>query len=267
VVHLLLLPIAILFAFPLIWLTMGVFWPTGQLLSPDLSFPSEWTLGNVETLFSGRVDLARYAWNTAVLCGLRTIAVVFGSSLAAYAFTQLEFPGRRALFVITVSLLVLPEWAVVVPQYQLFGLLGWLGSNKPLTLPLIFGGAYTIFLLSAFMRYIPKEITEAARIDGASHFQVFWRVVLPNMKSALTVAAILSIVGSYNDFFGQLIYLSNESDYTLALATFQFVKGRGIVDVGAVIAFTALSIVPLLVLFLVGQRQLRESTAYAATVG
>lgn len=268
VAYLVLVPVTALFAFPLVWLGFGVFRPAGELLSHRLSpLPQEWTLRNLRTVFAGQIDIPRYAWNTLVLCGLRAVGTVLASSLAAYAFTKLNFPGRRALFVLTLCLLILPTWAMVVPQYRLFDSLGWLGTIKPLTVPLFFGDPFTIFLLASFMRAVPAELSEAAELDGAGHVRTYWHIVLPSIKPALVVAAVLSVIDTYNDFFGQIIYLNNDSQYTLALASFQYVKVHGAPDIGAIIAFTAISMIPLIVVFFLAQRQLRETNASAGLKG
>jgi multiple sugar transport system permease protein len=255
----LLIAITCVFALPLVWLLLAVFRPAGTLLSQSINpIPSHWTLANLRTVFSGQIDIPRYAWNTAVLCVLRAAGTLMASSLAAYAFTKLEFPGRKILFAITLSLLILPPWALIVPQYNLFGRLHWLGSIKPLTVPLFFGDPFTIFLLSSFMRAIPRQLSEAAEVDGAGHIKIFWRIIVPNMKAPLIVAGVLSIIDTYNDFFGQIIYLNNNSQYTLALAAFQFVETHGAPNIGAIIAFTAVALTPLVIIFFLAQRQLRE---------
>jgi ABC-type glycerol-3-phosphate transport system permease component len=254
-----LIAITCVFAVPFVWLLLAVFRPAGTLLSQSINpIPSHWTLANLQTVFSGQIDIPRYAWNTAVLCVLRAVGTLMASSLAAYAFTKLEFPGRKILFGITLSLLILPPWALIVPQYNLFGRLHWLGSIKPLTVPLFFGDPFTIFLLSSFMRAIPRQLNEAAEVDGAGHIKIFWRIILPNMRAPLIVAGVLSIIDTYNDFFGQIIYLNNNSQYTLALAAFQFVETHGVPNIGAIIAFTAVALTPLVIIFFLAQRQLRE---------
>lgn len=261
-------PATLLFAFPLVWLALGVFMPAGELLSRRISpIPSHWTIQNLDVIFNGSVDLPGYAWNTFVLCTLRAAGTIASSSLAAYALTKLRFRGRNVIFGATLCLLVMPTWAMLVPQYRLFAELGWLGSMKPLIVPLVFGDPFTIFLLSAFMRAVPVELSEAAEIDGASHLQTYWHIILPNIKSALVVAAVLSVIDTYNDFFGQIIYLTRNDQYTLALAAFQYVKVHGAPDIGAILAFTAVSMLPLIVLFFVAQRQLRETNISSGLKG
>jgi multiple sugar transport system permease protein len=251
--------VALAFIMPLCWLVIGIFTPSGELIARDLHIlPSRPTLDNLATIFSGQVDLGRYAWNTAVLCVVRAAGTVFSSALAAYALTKLKFPGRDFIFALTIGLLILPPWTLIVPQYNLFANLGWLGTPLPLIVPMLFGDPFTVFLLATFMRGMPDEMSEAAQIDGAGHLRTLVQVLLPNMTGALAVAAVLSIIDTYNDFFGQLIYLNDPDQYTLALAAFQFVKVRGAPDIGAVIAFTAIALVPLIVIFALAQRQLRQ---------
>lgn len=260
--------VAVLCLLPLLWLLLGSLSDSSGLLSQDLRlWPEVWTLDNYRAVFSGGVDIWGYAWNTFVLCILRALGTLIASSLAAYAFARLEFPFRRTLFSLTLSLLILPAWALLIPQYGMFDALGWLGSNKPLIVPWCFGDPFSIFLLAAFMRSIPRDLTEAAKIDGASEFTIYLRIVMPNIKPALAITGILSVVDTYNDFFGQIIYLTSDGSYTLALAAFQFVKQHGAPDIGAVIALTVVVTLPLMVLFAFAQKPLRETFIHSGSKG
>ncbi|MGV3490011.1 MAG: carbohydrate ABC transporter permease [Devosia sp.] len=251
--------VALVFLLPLLWLVIGIFTPAGELIAPGLRIlPSRPTLDNLATIFSGQVDIPQYAMNTAMLCILRAVGTVVSSCLAAYALTKLEWPGRNIVFAITIGLLILPPWTVIVPQYHMFGNLGWLGTFLPLIVPMLTGDPFTVFLLATFMRGMPEEMSEAAQIDGAGHLRTLVQVLVPNMTGALAVAFVLSVIDTYNDFFGQLIYLNDPSQYTLALAAFQFVKVRGAPDIGAIIAFTAIALIPLIIIFALAQRQLRQ---------
>lgn len=244
------------FLFPIYWLVTGAFKPGNTLLeSPPDWWPQQWTLENYRSLFAyGDVDLPRYALNTAYISCFAVVATVVSSSLVAYGFARIRFPGRDVLFGVLIATMIVPPWTTLIPQYLLFKWLGWLGSFKPVTIPYLFGDPFIIFLFRQFMLGIPRELSEAARIDGASEFGIYWRVVLPLMKPALVVGALFVFINTYNDFFGPLIYLTDAGHYTLSLAVFQFVQLRGAPDIGAIIAYTALMVAPLFVVFLFAQR-------------
>lgn len=257
-VHALLLVTLVPFLFPIYWLATGVFKPGSTLLqTPPVWWPAEWTLDNFRSLSQyADVDLLGYALNTVYISGFSVIATLVSSSLVAYGFSRIRFPGRNVLFAILIATMILPTWATLIPQYVLFKWLGWLGTFKPLTWPYLFGDPFTIFLLRQFMLGIPVQLSEAAKIDGASEFTIYWRIILPLLKPALTVGAIFVFINTYNDFFGPLIYLTDSGRYTLSLAVFQFVQLRGAPDIGAIVAFTALVTTPLILLFFFAQRML-----------
>lgn len=267
--HALLICVTIPFVFPFFWLVTGTFKPSGDLLVvPPVWIPSHWTLSNVTSLFHyGDVNIPFYAENTLYICAFNVAASVVSCSLIAYGFARINFPGRNVLFGIVIATLILPNWATLVPTYMVFKWLGWLGSFKPLTFPALFGDAFTIFLLRQFMLTIPQELSEAAYIDGASEFGIYRRIILPLVKPALAVAALFVFINNYNDFFGPLIYLSDSGKYTLALGAFQFIKSRGVPDIGAIVAFTTLVTLPLIVLFFFTQRMLVQGITLTGIKG
>ncbi len=267
--HLALALIAIPFMMPFFWLVTGTFKPPGDLLVvPPVWVPAQWTLDNIHSLFGySDVDLPFYARNTAYICTFNSIAVVVSCSLVAYGFSRIRFPGRDALFALLIATLILPGWVTLVPTYMIFKWLGWLGTFRPLTWPTLFGDAFTIFLIRQFMRGIPMELSEAAYIDGANEFAIYWRIILPLVKPALAVAALFTFTNTYNDFFGPLIYLTDSGNYTLSLAAFQFIKTHGVPDMGAIVAFSTLVTLPLIVLFFFTQRMLVEGVTLTGIKG
>jgi multiple sugar transport system permease protein len=267
--HTLLIAVSVPFMLPLFWLATGTFKPVGELLQvPPVWIPSHWTLDNVRSLFSySDVNIPYYAANTAYICAFNVVATVASCSLVAYGFARIRFPGRDVLFAIMIGTLILPSWATLIPTYMIFKWLGWLGTFRPLTWPALFGDAFTIFLMRQFMRGIPMELSEAAYIDGANEFGIFWRVIVPLIKPVLAVAALFTFIYNYNDFFGPLIYLTDSGKYTLALAAFEFVRTHGAPDIGAVVAFSTLVTLPLIVLFFFTQRMLVEGVTLTGIRG
>ncbi len=267
--HALLIVVAIPFMMPLFWLVTGTFKPESVLLNvPPVWIPPSWTLRNVQALFNyADVDIPHYAANTAYICFFNVVAIVASCSLVAYGFARIRFPGRNIIFAIMIGTLILPNWTTLIPTYMVFKWLGWLGTFRPLTWPALFGDAFTIFLMRQFMRGIPMELSEAAYIDGASEFGIYRRVVLPLVKPVLAVAALFTFISNYNDFFNPLIYLSDSGNYTLALGAFQFVRTHGAPDIGAVVAYSMLVTLPLMVLFFFAQRMLVEGVTLTGIKG
>jgi multiple sugar transport system permease protein len=269
ITHAVLIAVAIPFLMPFFWLATGTFKPSGDLLVvPPVWVPDHWTLDNLHALFGYTdVDLGAYSLNTLYLCIFNVVATVASCSLVAYGFARIRFPGRDFLFAILIATLILPRWATLIPSYMVFKWLGWLGTFRPLTWPAVFGDAFTIFLIRQFMRGIPMELSEAAYIDGASEWGIYWRVILPLVKPSLAVAGLFTFTWVYNDFFGPLIYLTDSGKYTLSLAAFQFVKTHGAPDIGAIVAFTTLVTLPLIVLFFFTQRMLVEGVTLTGIKG
>ena len=181
------------------------------------------------------------------------------ASLTAYVFARLRFPGRGPLFIMVLSTMMIPYQVTLIPQYLLFRDLGWLDSMKPLVWPVWFGGgAYFIFLLRQFFISIPQDYDDAARIDGCGTFGILWRVILPMAAPALGTVAIFTFMGSWNDFFGPIIYLNTEEKYTLAVAIRQWQQtawvGIGYRAWRHIMALSTILTIPPTVVYFVTQR-------------
>jgi multiple sugar transport system permease protein len=195
-----------------------------------------------------------YLYNTMVIVVVGGLGVLLTSSLAAYGFARLRFRGRDVMFTILLATMMLP-WAVtMIPRYILFKNLGWLDTPLPLIVPDWFGGgAFYIFLLRQFFRTIPRDFTDAARIDGAGEFGIYWRVVLPLIKPALTAVAIFTFLSHWNDFMGPLIYLTSPGKYTISLGLASF-RGLYTTQWHYLMAASTATILPVLILFFAAQR-------------
>lgn len=246
------------FLFPLYWLVIGVFkTPSALVHTPPYWFPPKWTLSNVHQLVSGSgSQILLYARNSLEVAGFTVVATVTSSSLAAYGFSQFEFRGRNALFWVVIVTLIIPGWATIVPQYQLFSWLHWVGTLRPLMFPSVFGDPFSIFLLRQYMLTIPRSVREAAACDGAGELRTWWSIVMPMARPAVVVAAVFAFINSYNDFFGPLIYLTNPNNYTLPLGAFQFVEAHGALDLSQIVPYVVIILAPLVILFAVAQRQI-----------
>jgi multiple sugar transport system permease protein len=176
-------------------------------------------------------------------------------SMAAYAFARLNFSGKKWWFVIMLTTIMLPIHVIIVPQYILFSQLGWVNTFIPLILPKILAtDAFFVFLMVQFIRGIPRELDEAARLDGCGHPRIFAQVILPLMVPALATTAIFTFIWTWNDFFSQLLYLTKPEMYTVPLALRAFMDATSSTSWGPLFAMSVVSLVPIFLVFLFGQR-------------
>jgi multiple sugar transport system permease protein len=199
--------------------------------------------------------------NTLIITVGTCLGVTLSSSLVAFAFARLRFPGRDILFLLCLATLMVPSQVTMIPTFVLFKSLGWYDTFYPLIVPAwLGGGAYNIFLMRQFFMSIPYEMDEAAKIDGCSDFGVFWRILLPLCKPALVTVAVFSFVFNWNDFLNPLIYLDSNSKKTLALGLTNFVSLYG-QDYHLLMAASLLISIPLALMFLIGQRYFIQGIA------
>lgn len=195
-----------------------------------------------------------YLYNTLFVAVLGVIGTVFASSLAAYGFSRIRWPGRDACFLLALSTMMVPFAVTMIPLYAVFRWLGWIGTLKPLWVPAFFGGAFNIFLLRQFFLTIPQDLSDAARIDGCSEFGIFWRIILPLSKPALAVVALFHFMWAWRDFMAPLIYLTDQRTYTLSLGLQFYQSQHGGSEWHFLMAASTLMILPVIVLFFFTQR-------------
>ena len=200
------------------------------------------------------VPFLNYYRNSVFVASLAVLGSVLSSSLVAFAFARLRGPGKNILFIILLSTLMLPTEVTLVPIYLTMRYLGWLDSFRPLIIPYWFGGAFYIFLLRQFFMTIPTELDDAAKIDGATFFDIYWRIVIPLSKPALATVAIFSFYDSWNDFRGPLIYLNSQNLLTLPLGLSHFMSQLGNTHWNYLMAATLLTLIPPLLIFFFAQR-------------
>jgi multiple sugar transport system permease protein len=214
-----------------------------------------------------QLPFARYTFNTLLITALTMAGVLLTSSLAAYGFARLRFPGRDAIFMVLLSTLMLPYAVIMIPQYIMFKYLGWIDTYLPLIVPHWFGGGiFNIFLLRQFFRTIPADLTDAARMDGANELRIYGQVILPLAGPALAVVAIFTFINTWNDFLGPLIILSTQSKYTIALGLSSF-KGLYSTQWQYLMAASTVMIVPIIVLFFFTQRYFVQGIVMTGTKG
>ncbi|MDX1418448.1 MAG: carbohydrate ABC transporter permease [Rubricoccaceae bacterium] len=201
-----------------------------------------------------RMPFLLYLRNTGVITLFTIVGTVLSASLVAYAFACLRWPGRDALFLFVVATMMLPLQVIMIPLFVLFKEFGWLNTYKPLIVPAFLGGgAFNIFLLRQFFLGLPRELFDAARVDGASEWRIYWTIALPLARPALVTVGLLTFMFAWNDFLGPLIYLSDQSKNTLALGLALF-TGQHQTDWGVLMAASILMMIPVILLFFFFQR-------------
>ena len=246
----------VMFMLPFLWMiSTSLKAPEEINLFPPTWFPKEPQWGNYAVALSAeRMNFGRQLVNTLIIVYANLVGQVFSAALVAFGFARLKFPGRDVLFFLMLSTMMLPGVATLIPIYVLYKNLGWIDTFLPLTVPAFFGGgAFYIFLLRQFFLTLPKELEEAARMDGATSWDVFWRIFLPLSKPALATVAIFSFMAHWNDFVGPLIYLRSPSNYTLALGLSTF-QGLYSTDYQYLMAASIVVVSPVILLFFLAQR-------------
>ena len=196
-----------------------------------------------------------YAMNTTIIVSLVLVGTLLSCSFAAYGFARLRAPGKDFIFMMVLATLMLPGAVTLVPTYLMFNLIGWVGTFLPLIVPAYFGSAFFIFMLRQFYMTIPVELEEAAHMDGASVYRIWWSIILPLSKPVLATVSVFTFVGTYNDFFTPLIYLSREEQRTIAVALSYFSGSPRIgPQMHLMMAAVTVSIIPPLLLFIGAQR-------------
>jgi ABC-type glycerol-3-phosphate transport system permease component len=253
----LLVLLSLVMALPFLWMVSTALKPYAQVFTiPPEWFPRPYIWRNfIDALILLDHPVHLYAWNTTVITVLGVVGVLISSSLVAFGFARLEFPGRDPLFILLLSTMMLPPAVVMVPKFILFRELGWLDTFKPLIVPYWFGAPYHIFLLRQFFRTIPVDLDAAARMDGASSLRIYWHIILPLSKPALATVAIFAFVYHWNDLLEPLIFLSSQKNWTLALYLSSF---QGYIDQqplwNLMMAASTVLVMPVLLLFFFTQR-------------
>jgi multiple sugar transport system permease protein len=261
-----LIVIGCLFILPFVWMVSTSVKPNDQIFV----YPPAWIPNPI--LWSNYLDAVTavpfvlYFRNTLIISGLTVLGTIISSSLVAYGFSRVQWIGRDTVFLIVLATMMLPSATTLVPLYIVFRKLDWLGTFYPLVAPPFFGPAFFIFLLRQFFMTIPMELSDAARIDGATEVGILWRIILPLSKPALVSVGLFSFLWSWSDFFGPLIFLTDERLYTISLGILQF-QSRYDTAWGQVMAVSTIFTLPVLVLFFFAQRQFIEGVTLTGIKG
>lgn len=266
--HVLLIAFAALLLLPFYWMINSALKSNSDIFARPLTWwpnPVEWQ-NFADTIGSRYFTYPRYLANSVLYAGGVTIGTVLSSAAVGYGFARLRFPGRDILFGITLATLMIPPIVTFIPTYVLFSKLGLIGGYTPLILPAFFGNAFFIFMMRQFFLGIPWDLSDAARLDGASEYRIFWEIMLPLVRPALMVVAVFTILYTWHDFFGPLIYLQDAAQFPLSLGLYAF-KSQRTADWANIMMGSFLTTLPLIIVFLFTQRYFLRGIATTGLKG
>ena len=251
---------------PLVWLVRSSFMELNQIfIFPPVWIPEPFTFENYPGVFES-VPFLKYFINTFTILIPSVIGILISCCMGAYAFSRLNWPYRDFVFAVLMTTLMLPYAVTLIPTFLIWAKLGLVNTFWPLIIPKWFGAIFYIFLLRQFFLTIPKELDEAAKIDGANPLQILWHVILPLSRPALITVAIFAALAEWNDFLGPLIYLNNDEDYTLAIGLAQF-TGLYHSQWNLLMAASTMVVIPVIILFFFAQKHFIEGIALTGTKG
>jgi multiple sugar transport system permease protein len=254
----LLILLSIMFIFPLVWMvTTSLKVPGTELVWPPQWIPRPVTFENYENLFTGRV--ARYLpfltflWHSTYIATLVVVGRLVICSASGFAFARMRFPGSSLAFGMLMFSMLMPSVVLIIPLYSLYSRIGWIDTHYPLIVPAIFASTFGVFLFRQFFMTLPQDLDDAARVDGAGYFRIFWEIALPQSKPIMATLAIFSFEGSWNDFQTALIYITTLKNQTLPVGLQAFNQQYN-TDYSMLMAGSVLAILPILILFVAFQR-------------
>lgn len=261
--HLLLTGGALVMLYPLAWLVAGSVKPGDEIFSGSGLWPRQPTLDNYRTGWAALgIGFGTFFVNSFVISVAAVLGNLLSCSMAAYAFARLSFRFRRLWFAVMLLSIMLPLHVLIIPQYTLFQRLGWVNTFLPLIVPKFLGvDGFFIFLMVQFIRALPTELDDAARLDGCGPVGIYLRIILPLMAPVLVATAVLTFIWTWDDFFSQLVYLDDAGHYTVPLALRSFLDSSGASNWGQLLAMATLSLVPMVACFAVFQRRITEGIA------
>lgn len=213
--------------FPFVWALVSSGKSAAEIEAfPPTLFPAHPEFVQNYAILWTTVPFGHWLFNSAYIAVVAVIGMMISASLVAYSFTRFDYPGRDVIFAVTLATMMLPFYVTLIPSFEIYHLLGWINTFNPLIVPLWFGGgAFNIFLMRQFMLGIPRDFDEAAEIDGAGSWAIFWQILMPLSKPALATLAVLGFIGKWNDFLGPLIYINSERKFPVVLGLNEFFQG------------------------------------------
>lgn len=267
-VYVLLIFLSLLFLFPLFWMITSALKAEGQIfLWPPKWIPDPILISNFQKAFNNpQLPFDKFVVNTLIIEAGVVSGRLISCTLVAYGFARLRAPGKNVLFTLLLATLMLPRAAIIIPEYILFNQLGWVNTFLPLIIPAWFGEAYAIFLMRQFFMTIPRELEEAAIIDGGTTLTVIWRIIVPLSTPVLAVIAILTFKDTWNDFLHPLLFLNEPSKYTVAVGLAYF-NGQFDVKLNLLMAASVTMMIPIVILFIFAQRAFVEGISLTGLKG
>ncbi|HEY3991513.1 MAG TPA: carbohydrate ABC transporter permease [Ktedonobacteraceae bacterium] len=263
VIYLLLIILSFIFLLPILWMISTALKSLANVNTfPPIIFPNPPQWSNFVTALT-QVPMFQFIGNSAAYSIITLVGDLLSCSLVAYAFAHVRFRHREIIFVCVLATMMVPYEVLIIPQFLLFRTLGWIDTYLPLIIPTFFGSPYLIFLLRQSFRSIPREIVEAARLDGASHLAIWWRIILPLSKPALAAVAIFSFIFHWNDLTGPLIYLNANEKFPLSLGLTQYTASVGVTEWNMLMAASLVAIIPCVVIFFLSQRYMVQGIVVA----
>lgn len=261
--------LGLIMLYPLLWMLSSSFKPSLLIFDEPGLWPTSVTLENYSQGWTSfAVSFGTFFRNSFIVASGAVLGTVVSSSLAAFAFARIDFRFKRFWFALMMGSIMLPGHVLIVPEYILFHELGWVNTFLPLIVPKFLAtNAFFIFLIIQFIRGIPRDLDDAAKIDGASLFRIYWDIVLPLSLPALATAAIFSFLWTWDDFFSQLLYLSDVNQYTVPLGLRLFIDSTTSSSWGPLFAMSILSLVPLFAIFILFQRLIVQGISTSGLKG
>jgi multiple sugar transport system permease protein len=266
--HLILIIVALAFTIPFYWMVISALKPNELVFSDPIQWwpqPMLWSNFLEAANYPG-FPFLKFLWNSIFYSGSVTIGTILSCAVVAYGFARLRFPGRDLLFTLTLATLMIPAIVTLIPTFLLFKTFGLIGSYAPLIAPRFFGDAFFIFMLRQFFKSLPEELADAARVDGASEFRIFWQIMLPLVQPALIVVGVFTFLWTWHDFFGPLIYLSDSNQFPLSLGLFAF-RAQRTTEWGLMMAGSVLATLPLVIIFFIAQKYFIEGIKLTGVKG
>lgn len=252
---------ALIMLYPLIWMLSGSFKLPQDIFTDNSLLPKTFTLDNYIDGWKGvsNLSFAVFFKNSFIVSGLSIIGNIISCSMAAYAFARLEFRFKKVFFALMLASIMIPYHVIIIPQYIFFNKLDWINTFLPLVVPKFLAtDGFFVFLLVQFIRGLPRELDEAATVDGCGPIKIYWKIILPLLLPAVATTAIFTFIWTWNDFFSQLIYLTDPKNFTVSLGLRLFLDSMGQSQWGPMFAMSILSLIPVFIIFLMFQRYIIE---------
>jgi multiple sugar transport system permease protein len=266
VLHVLVILGAIVMVFPFLWMILTSLKDSGQaFLIPPTVIPDPWVLENYpRSLQALPFDIAYF--NSFYISVIVVTCTLLTASMAAYAFAKIRFPGREVVFILFLATMMVPYQVTIIPLFLIMKALGWVDTHLAIIVPPALFNAFAVFLLRQFIRGIPKELEEAAMIDGCNRFRTYWQIILPLLVPAMAALGIFIFLNTWNSFFQPLIFLNSPELFTVPLMLNQF-RGEYTVDWTLLMAGSAIAVIPVLVVYILGQRKIIEGITLTGLTG